>query len=56
MIGGSVDVEKQDVFAVRQKNASDGGACVAKNGALKLVSSRIELPDGRFGVRLGWRG
>ena len=33
-----------------------GGTCVAKNGALKLVSSRIELPDGRFGVRLGWRG
>src|SRR5262245_3166549 len=33
-----------------------GGVCMAKNGALKVVSSRIELPEGRFKVRLGWRG
>ena len=29
---------------------------MAKNGALKVVSTRIELPAGRFAVRLGWRG
>src|SRR5437762_1724992 len=34
----------------------DGGTCVAKNGALKLVSSKIELPDGGSGIRVGWRG
>src|SRR6267378_8340723 len=39
-----------------KRTPRDGGTCVAKNGALKVVSSRIELPEGRFGVRLGWRG
>ena len=47
-----VDVPKQDVFAVGKRTPRPGGTCVAKNGALKLVSSRIELPAGRFGLRM----
>src|SRR5438477_3120451 len=39
-----------------KRTPRDGGTCVAKNGALKVVSTRIELPAGRFAVRLGWRG
>src|SRR5581483_2553763 len=35
-----------------QRTPRAGGTCVAKNGALKVVSSRMELPDGRFAVRL----